>query len=224
MGPAWLLELGHPRCATEVSLRGTARQCEPPRKCFLQMRMTESRSGAGQARALRARDKRETMHVGEPVRQHFGDDHRHKPDGSQGGDGRRHGGGHRRGRERDEFSRRKGINRPRGQRLRHGGDDLRHRADRGEVVTVGAMAATSVFGGERDDDQSDDTSGRHGTASVLVATPGGANAANTLFTYVTPAATVTITGTNPTGAQRRRPAWWWWHSSTPGTRCSVGDW
>ena len=35
---------------------------------------------------------------------------------------------------------------------------------------------------------------------MLVATPGGANAANTLFTYVTPAATVTITGTNPTGA------------------------
>jgi hypothetical protein len=27
---------------------------------------------------------------------------------------------------------------------RHGGDDLRHRADRGEVVTVGATAATSV--------------------------------------------------------------------------------
>jgi hypothetical protein len=42
--------------------------------------------------------------------------------------------------------------------------------------------------------------GSAGTASVLVATPGGANAANTLFTYVTPAPTVTITGTNPTGA------------------------
>jgi hypothetical protein len=42
--------------------------------------------------------------------------------------------------------------------------------------------------------------GRVGTASVLARTLGGTKAANALFTYVTPALTVTITGTNPSGA------------------------
>jgi hypothetical protein len=43
--------------------------------------------------------------------------------------------------------------------------------------------------------------GRVGMASALARTLGGAKAANTLFTYVTPAPTVTITGTNPSGAR-----------------------
>jgi hypothetical protein len=42
--------------------------------------------------------------------------------------------------------------------------------------------------------------GSAGTASVLARTLGGAKAANTLFTYVTPAPTVTITAANPTEA------------------------
>ena len=40
--------------------------------------------------------------IGHHAWRHFGGDHRHKPDRSQGGDGRRHGGDQRRDGERDD--------------------------------------------------------------------------------------------------------------------------
>jgi len=46
---------------------------------------------------------------------------------------------------RDEDHGGRASTRPREPRPRHGGDDLRHKADGGEVVTVGASAATSVM-------------------------------------------------------------------------------
>ncbi|MFL5239654.1 MAG: hypothetical protein ACJ8EL_19080 [Rhizomicrobium sp.] len=64
---------------------------------------------------------------------------------ARGGDGRRHGGDQRRGHERDEVHGGRASAQPRGRRPRHGGDDLRDRADRGEAATVGATAATSVM-------------------------------------------------------------------------------
>ena len=47
----------------------------------------------------------------------------------------------------------------------------------------------------------DDPVGGVGMANVLARTLGGAKAANTRFTYVTPAPTATITGTNPSEAR-----------------------
>jgi hypothetical protein len=83
-------------------------------------------------------------------------------------------------------------------------------------VTIGGVAATNVVVASATQITATTPAGTAGAASVLVTTPGGTNAANTLFTYATPAPTVTaiapntgtpaggtsvtITGTNLTGA------------------------
>ena len=82
-------------------------------------------------------------------------------------------------------------------------------------VTIGGVAATSVTVVNATSITAITPAHAAGTASVLVTTPGGTNAANTLYTYVTPiptltsltpnsgsvagGAVVTITGTNFTG-------------------------
>ena len=84
------------------------------------------------------------------------------------------------------------------------------------AVTFGGAAATGVTVVSATSITATTPAGTAGTASVLVTTPGGTNAANSLYTYVTPAPTVTavapssgttlggtsvtITGTNFTGA------------------------
>jgi hypothetical protein len=82
-------------------------------------------------------------------------------------------------------------------------------------VTVGGTAATSVRNVTATSITCDTPAGAAGAKSVLVTTPGGTNAANTLFTYVAPptltnvspntgstagGTVVTLTGTNFTGA------------------------
>ena len=83
-------------------------------------------------------------------------------------------------------------------------------------VTIGGAAATGVTVVSATSITATTPAGSAGTASVVVTTPGGSNAANTLFTYQVPAptvtaispnsgttaggTTVTITGTNFTGA------------------------
>ncbi|MFC5457339.1 beta strand repeat-containing protein [Prosthecobacter fluviatilis] len=82
-------------------------------------------------------------------------------------------------------------------------------------VTIGGTPATGVVVGSGTSLTCTTPAGSAGTASVLVTTPSGTNAANTLFSYVLPptvtaisatsgsangGATVTITGTNFTGA------------------------
>ena len=64
------------------------------------------------------------------------------------------------------------------------------------AVTIGGAAATGVVVVNPTTITATTPSGTAGTASVLVTTPGGTNAANTLYTYVTPAPTVT--GISPT--------------------------
>jgi alpha-tubulin suppressor-like RCC1 family protein len=83
-------------------------------------------------------------------------------------------------------------------------------------VTIGGVSATSVVVTNATTITCTTPAGTAGTASVLVTTPGGTNAANTLYTYVAPPPTlaslspasgvtaggtsVTLTGTNFTGA------------------------
>ena len=86
------------------------------------------------------------------------------------------------------------------------------------VVTIGGTLATNVTVVNGTTITATTPAGAAGTASVVVNTPGGSNAANSLYTYVTPVSvplvsalspatgstlggtTVTITGTNFTGA------------------------
>ncbi len=84
------------------------------------------------------------------------------------------------------------------------------------AVTIGGSVAANVTVVNATTITATTPAGAAGPASVVVATPGGSNAANTLFTYVAPAPTVTevtpssgstaggtavtITGTNFTGA------------------------
>ena len=86
------------------------------------------------------------------------------------------------------------------------------------VVTIGGTAATNVTVVNSTTITATTPAGAAGTASVVVNTPGGSNAANSLYTYVTPVTapsissvspatgttlggtTVTITGANFTGA------------------------
>lgn len=85
----------------------------------------------------------------------------------------------------------------------------------GATVTIGGAAASNVMVGSATSITCTTPSGSAGTASVLVTTAGGTNAANTLFTYVAPptvasvspssasilgGTSVTLTGTNFTGA------------------------
>ena len=83
-------------------------------------------------------------------------------------------------------------------------------------VTIGGASATNVSVVSATSITATTPAGTAGTASVIVTTPGGSNAANSLFTFVTPPPTVTaispssgttlggtnvtITGTNFTGA------------------------
>ena len=68
-------------------------------------------------------------------------------------------------------------------------------------VTFGGVAATNVSVISSTSITATTPAGSAGTASVVVTTPAGSNAANTLFTYVTPAPTVTsLTPTSGTTA------------------------
>ena len=64
------------------------------------------------------------------------------------------------------------------------------------AVTIGGAAATGITVNSATSITATTPAGTAGPASVLVTTPSGTNAANTLYTYVTPAPTVT--GINPT--------------------------
>jgi hypothetical protein len=70
-------------------------------------------------------------------------------------------------------------------------------------VTIGGAAATSVVVSNATTITCTTPAGTAGTASVLVTTPGGTNAANTLFTYYTPAPEIAVfDGTSPPANER----------------------
>ncbi|MBL9184803.1 MAG: choice-of-anchor D domain-containing protein, partial [Verrucomicrobiaceae bacterium] len=70
-------------------------------------------------------------------------------------------------------------------------------------VTIGGAAATSVVVSNDTTITCTTPAGSAGTASVLVTTPGGTNAANTLFTYYTPAPEIAVfDGTSPPAGER----------------------
>ena len=72
------------------------------------------------------------------------------------------------------------------------------------AVTIGGTAATGVNVVDATTITATTPAGSAGTASVLVTTPGGTNAANTLFTYFTPAPEIAVFDGNSTAPANER--------------------